>query len=363
VIYEHANRLAARGHVVSVVHPRRLNYHRPGSESPSLYYKMRGWATAAVERLHKPSIDWQYIDPRVRQLYVPSSDPVHIPDGDAIFATSWHTAQSVLDCPRKKGEKFYLIQHYETYLGPKELVDQTWRAPLKKVVVSKWLMDVGRELGCMDCAYVPNAIDHSRYRLLQPIEGRSPRVAMTFSKAPIKGAADGIAALEIARERHPSLKAVLFGQTNLRPSIPKWIEYHSNPPQDFIIQDIYNRSSIFLSPSWSEGYALPPAEAADCGCAVVAADSGGIRDYIENGITGLLSAPKDPATLAENLCLVLENEDLRLRLARAGRQRVLGLSWERSTSLLEDLIRQTVRRAGCPSDHLRQGDSRPKAFQ
>jgi glycosyltransferase involved in cell wall biosynthesis len=261
-----------------------------------------------------------------------------MPDADAIFATGWQTVRSVLECPASKGDKFYLLQGYEIVMGPKELVEETWRAPLRKAAVSKWLIEVGRELGCSDIAYVPNAIDHERYRLMRPIEGRHSRIAMTFSKAPFKGAADGIEALEIVRGSYPNLEVVFFGLTNLRPSIPKWIEYYSDPSQEFIIQDIYNQASIFLSSSWSEGFALPPAEAAACGCAIVATDSGGIRDYVENGVTGLLSPPKDPKSLAENLCRVLDSEDLRVRLALAGKKRVTELSWERSTDLLEDFL-------------------------
>jgi glycosyltransferase involved in cell wall biosynthesis len=309
----------------------------------SLYYRARALATAMIDLVSKPTIDWQPIDPRVKTLYVPSSDSSYVPDGDAIFATAFSTVPSVLEYPPAKGEKFYLLQHYEIYMGPKAVVDETWRAPLHKVAVSKWLMEVGEQLGCKEIAYVPNAIDQERYRLTRPIECRAPRIAMTFSKAAIKGAADGIEALQLARVKYPKIEAVFFGQTNIRPAIPKWIEYHSNPPQDFIIRNIYNGSSIFLSPSWSEGYALPPAEAAACGCAIVASDSGGIRDYVENGVTGLLSQPKDPRSLAENLCLVLGDDDLRLRLALAANEAVAALSWERSTALLENFLKSSIR--------------------
>jgi len=341
VVYEHANRLVARGHLVSVVQPRRLKC-LPRPEKTTPYCMVRGWVEKLHSMLVKPTMDWQPVDRRVKSLFVPDSEASHIPDGDAIFATAWKTVRSVLDYPKAKGEKFYLIQGYETFIGPKDLVEETWHAPLHKVVVSKWLVDIGRQLGCSDLAYVPNAINHERYRLVRPIEGRQPRVAMAFSKAPIKGAADGIEALRIARDRYPGLEVVLFGQTRLRSRIPRWIEYHSNPAQDFIIRQIYNKSSIFLCSSLSEGFALPPAEAAACGCAVVATDNGGIRDYIEHGVTGLLSAPGNPEALAENLCLLLGNDNLRVRIANACNMFVAGLSWDRSTSLIEDFVRSRI---------------------
>jgi len=344
VVCEYSNRLVAKGHEVSIVFPRRLKYPPPPLAAEPLYYKLRGMARGAFEMFCKPSINWQPVDPRVKSLCVPSSDVSCVPDGDAIFATAWPTVRSVLEYPAAKGEKCYLIQGYETFMGPKDLVDETWRAPLHKVAVAKWLIELGESLGCRDIAYVPNAINHERYRLIEPIEGRRPRIAMAFSKAAVKGSSDGIEALEIVRKKYPGLRVVFFGTTNFRPSIPKWIEYHSNPPQEFIIQEIYNKSSIFLSPSRSEGWSLPPAESAACGCAIVASDSGGIRDYVENGVTGMLSPSKDPKTLAENLCLLLAKDDLRIQLALAARKRVAEFSWDRSASLLEGLLLNVIRR-------------------
>ena len=285
-----------------------------------------------------PVINWQKIDPRVTLVHVPDSNVSHIPDGDAIFATAWNTVPSVLHYPDSKGEKFYLIQHYETFMGPKEDVDNTWRAPLHKVVISKWLSSIAKELGVEDVAYIPNAIDHDQYRIITPVQTRAKQVAMLFSHVPFKGSQDGIAALEIAKRRHPDLSAVFFGTGREPKWIPKWIQYHRNPAQNFIVQEIYNKSKIFLSPSLSEGFALPPAEAACCGCAVVASNSGGIADFIDHEDTGLLSQPKDPETLGRNLCRVLDDDQLRIKLAEAAGRRLSTFTWTRSADMLEAFI-------------------------
>ena len=285
---------------------------------------------------------WQPIDPRVNLLFVPDSHSRHIPSGDAIFATSWHTVESVLKCPGSKGLKCYLIQGYETWQGAKDLVDATWRAPLHKVVIAKWLLELGKELGCNDLTYIPNAVNHDRYRLVSPIEGRRRQIAMVFSPAPIKGSADGIEAIRIAKAKYPDLAVVFFSASRRTSSVPNWVSYYRNPSQEFIINEIYNKSQIFLAPSLTEGWGLPPAEAACCGCALVATDSGGVREYIEDGVTGLLSPPKDPVQLARNLCLLLENEGLRQRLASNANRAVRQFSWERSASFLEQFLLERV---------------------
>jgi glycosyltransferase involved in cell wall biosynthesis len=341
VVYEYANRLSSRGHEVSVVHPRRLNHSAPATPLTG-YRSLREGIIDLYSRVQTPRVRWQRIDPRVKLVFVPNADSQHIPAGDAIFATGWHTVEAVLEYPRTKGEKCYLIQGYETWMGPKHLVDDTWRAPLHKVVIAKWLLELGKDLGCKDLTYVPNAIDHDRYRLRRPIEDRLRQVSMLFSPGTIKGSAEGIEALTIVRQKYPDLKAVFFSTSRRLSSVPSWVDFYRDPPQDFIIDEIYNKSRIFLAPSWTEGSPLPPAEAACCGCALVATDIAGFREYIQNGVTGLLSPPKDAVALAKNLLLLLENDDLRQRLAKASNDLITRFNWEQSIDLLEGFLARVV---------------------
>jgi L-malate glycosyltransferase len=347
VIYEYANHLVKRGHQVSIVHPRRLKY-APKKPPENL----RGWVRekvfAARNLVSKPSIPWQPIDSRVNMLYVPSSDARYFPDADVLFASAWQTVQSVLECPPSKGEKFILIQGREVD-GDLQLVEEkTWRSPLHRVVISKWIREMGESLGAGDMVYIPNAIDHERYRMKTPVKDRPLQVAMLYSDVKIKGAADGIAALQIVKQKIPGLKAIIFGIGPRRSWIPEWIEYHRNPDQQFIVDKIYNGSRVILSPSWMEGFALPPAEAAACGCAIVSTDSGGIREYVEDGRTGLLSAPKNPDALAENLCRVLGDDNLRIRLVEQAQQEIGLWNWDRSAELMETHILNTLRKGSAP---------------
>jgi glycosyltransferase involved in cell wall biosynthesis len=340
VVYEYANRLVNRGHEVAIVQPLRLKYAPHTDWSTRDWLRSKAWELASL--VYKPKVDWQTVDKRVELLYVRDSESRHIPDADAIFATGWATVRSVLELPQTKGKKCYMIQGYESYHAQKDLVDATWRAPLHKVVIAKWLVDVGKELGCSDVHYIPNAIDQGRYRLDRPIEGRPRQVSMVFSTVPVKGSVDGIEALGIVHEKYPDVKVVLFGLSPAQSWIPKWAEYHRNPPQDFIVEEIYNKSQIFVGSSWVEGFSLPPAEAAACGCAVVTTDSLGIREFIEQGVTGLVSPPKDPEALAKNISLLLDNEPLRVRLAKACHRVISQMNWERSVDQLVDFLQVVV---------------------
>ncbi len=190
--------------------------------------------------------------------------------------------------------------------------------------------------------HIPNGINHAFFRLLEPIDKRPLRVAMMYSSAEWKGGADGVKAIELAKHKFPRLKAILFGVGPRPRWLPSWIEYAQNPPQQVLVEQIYNRSILYLCPSWTEGWLLPPAEAMACGCAVVSTDNDGIRDFAEQGKTALLSPPRDPEALGKNLLRLLENDNLRIQLAKAGHERIKEFTWERSTNLLEQFLLQHV---------------------
>ena len=342
MVYEYANQLVSRGHHVTVLHPRQLKFVSPAKRA--IRERLRRAKYDLIALFAIPALDWHPIDKRVKLVFAPTSAERYIPDSDVLFATSWQTLQSVLQCSKAKGEKFYLIQGYETWMGPKQAVDQTWLSTTNKVVVSRWLFDLGNSLGASDLTHIPNAVDHSRYRVLRPISQRSRRVVMPTSWVSIKGSPDGIKALEIAKTAFPDLQVVLFGNSR-RPSwVPAWMSHYENPEQGRIVEDFYNASSIILSPSVTEGFGLAPAEGAACGCAIVATDVGGHREYVEHGVTGLLSPPSDPQALAQNLCRLLGDDDLRICLAHAANERIKQFTWKRSADLLEELIAGAVHR-------------------
>ena len=165
---------------------------------------------------------------------------------------------------------------------------------------------------------------------------------MMYGELPLKGGADGLKALDLAKEKFPLLEAVLFG-TGPRPNgLAKWIAYYRNPPQDFLVQNIYNSCSIYLCPSWLEGWALPPAEAMSCGCALVSTDIGWVHDYAKQGQTALLSEPRNYQALVMNLLRLLEDDSLRAEVAHNGYALVQQFTWEKSAGALEQKLMDVV---------------------
>jgi len=334
VVYQYANQLVGRGHEVFVIHPRYMK------NLPETFIKRIKYIYKIFVKPEKRK--WQVIDEKVHMLYVHEPADRYLPDADVVFATAWQTTEYVREYPASKGRKFSLIQHYEAWSGSAERVNATWKGPFKDIVIAKWLFNRGLELGISkdQMFYVPNGIDHAAFRIIKPIEGRPYRVGMMYHKAEWKGSKDGIKALKIVRESHPNLKAVLFGADKRPLFLPAWIEYRHFPSQKELAERIYNEISIYLCSSWTEGAPAPPAEAMACGCALVSTNCTGIDEYAEHGVTALLSPIKDPEALAENLKRLLEDDNLRVKIARAGNERIKEFTWEHSTDLLEEAIKQ-----------------------
>jgi glycosyltransferase involved in cell wall biosynthesis len=133
------------------------------------------------------------------------------------------------------------------------------------------------------------------------------------------------------------LKAVVFGTHRRPPNAPDWVTY-VRQPSAHELPALYNSCSVFLHPSWAEGWGLPSAEAMSCGCALVAAANQGVRDFAEHEKTALLAPIKQPALLAEQLLRAVRDNDLRWRIAEAGNWHIQQYTWKRAVDSLERLL-------------------------
>lgn len=335
VVYEYANHLSRRGHHVTLVHPALV------AAEASRFQKLRGAASFVHRGTTRDYLPrrWFPLEASVRTSWVPTLSNRYIPEADAVVATAWATAEWIVDYPSSKGEKFYLIQSWETWSGPEERVRTTWTKPLNRIVIARWLQDIAHNLG-VDCSYIPNGIDFEQFGLDDPIESRDPhRVMMLYHTHPVKGSADGLAALMLLKQEEPDLRVTLFGASPTPPGLPDWVEYHRLPSQRQL-RECYNRAAIFVAPGRIEGWPLPPAEAMLCGAALAATDIGGHREYGVHGETALLSPVQNPEKLAENLLHLMRTADLRISIARKGNECIRKYRWDNAVDSFERLLHQ-----------------------
>jgi glycosyltransferase involved in cell wall biosynthesis len=287
---------------------------------------------------------WFAMDGRVRMVWVPSLHETWLPDGDAVVASAWQTAEWVQGYASRKGAKFYFVQDYERYMEAapnlRSRIAATYTRGLNNMVISPACRQIVEANGGLVAGSVPNGLDFEKLGLTVEIDHPS-RTGIGFPSRPElhKGTPDAISALQMIRERtgHPGPYWSFGGE---RPAgLPDWVEHHQRP-SDADLAQLYNRSAIFLVPSHYEGWGLPGSEAMACGAALVSTDNGGVRAYAEHGRTALLAPIADPEALAAAACSLIEDDALRIRLARAGYEHIRQFTWERASTDLENCLQE-----------------------
>lgn len=336
VVFQYANELVRRGHTVNLlacVCTRK--YTGPRWTVQCGLIKGREFVRRRILGMKKES--WYPLDPRINIIVAPRPDARYAPDADVVIATANRTADFVVEYPKSKGDKFYLIQHYEDWDRDVSLVDRTWKMPLKKIVIASWLADLARDrFGEEVVAVIPNGIDHSQFYNDNRTFNKNKRILMVYYTMEFKGVNDGIEAVKAVIDRHPEVQLVMFGTKN-PPNYGIPIEFHLDPPQDKI-RDIYNSCDIFICPSISEGFGLPSMEAMACKCAVVATDVGCIPDVAVAGKTALVVPPSHPEMITEAVIDLVENEDKLREIALAGYDRVRQYTWQNATEQMEAVL-------------------------
>lgn len=340
VMYEYANGLADRGWRVRIVHPQLLSNEEIEKVRRSIPLRMRRWMGYQRRRIsgsYKPN-GWFNVRPGIEMLWTRTLDADSLPPSDAWVATYWYTAKWASTYP---GARLYLIQHLETWCGPEADVMATWKMPLQKIVISRWLEDVANTMGERS-HYIANGLDFERFGVDIAPEDRDPcALAMLYHDSDWKGSNDGLNAIYRIKSQVPGVKLRLFGVPARPKNLPAWVEYHQNPRQAKL-REIYNQAAAFISPSWAEGWPLPPAEALQCGAALAATDIGGHREYAYNEETALVSPAKDPESLSANILRLIQDQALRVRLAKRGHQYVQQFTWGRAVTSFEAVLKEAI---------------------
>ena len=107
-----------------------------------------------------------------------------------------------------------------------------------------------------------------------------------------------------------------------RRSLKSHILFHGSVSQKHI-HDFYNKADIFVSASFAEGIPIVLMEAMAMEIPCVATNINGIPELIRPGIDGLLVSPSDIDLLEQALITLMDDPDLRLKLGRSGRRRVM----------------------------------------
>ena len=146
----------------------------------------------------------------------------------------------------------------------------------------------------------------------------------------VKNFASLISAFWIVAQRYPDWTLKIYGDGSLKDSLQNQINESGLQNNVFLMgfsndmERALRQSSIFAFSSLVEGFALVIVEAMECGLPVVSYQCPcGPKDIITDGKDGFLVPVNDEQMLADKICDLIENEDLRHQMAAAAREKAL----------------------------------------
>ena len=189
---------------------------------------------------------------------------------------------------------------------------------------------------------IPNAI-HCFPKECAALENR--QVIMVGRYNDSKGYDYLVSAWKIVHDRHPDWILNAYGSGELHDQVVEWISEHHlensfilHEPTDHIL-DKYLESSICVLSSRYEGFSLAILEGMACGVPFVSFDCPhGPRNIIRNGEDGLLVDYLNPQALADGICQLIEDEDLRHRLGAKAKENIKRFSEESVMTQWEELF-------------------------
>ena len=323
IVYEYANRFSESGHTVVVLHALKRPFKK--MKSPlwwkRLIFTLRGAARPSWFPLHA-QVDARIVD-EIADAFVP--------DADIIFSTWWQMTYAIAKLSPSKGTPINLVQDFENWGGQEQQVLASYRLPVKHAAISAWLVKLVETESGLPVQLLPNAIDTTSFTIQQPITERpAASVLALYSEENRKGTAYIAGALSKLKENIPALQFTFFGVYPRPTSLPAWVNYFQKPTH---LSALYNQHAIFLSASLGEGWALPPAEAMACGCAVICTAIGGHADYAVDQDTAMLIPTQNSQAIIQAVSQLVQDDAMRLRIAKKGHQFLLeNYSWNHSVT-------------------------------
>jgi len=125
------------------------------------------------------------------------------------------------------------------------------------------------------------------------------------------------------------------------------------PPEQ--VRDRLQQADVFLLSSLSEGISNAVLEAMACGLPVVTTDCGGMTEAVTDGVEGFVVPVRDPEAMAEALLKLWKDPELRKRMGKAARERVLReFSLDQQISAFLSLFKSVIQ--ADTVGHLKAGD-------
>jgi glycosyltransferase involved in cell wall biosynthesis len=204
-------------------------------------------------------------------------------------------------------------------------------------VPSAFLQQIFRRHG-IESVIIPNVVDVERFQPGAPPQRpvpEAPHVVIARNLEAVYGIDAGMRALALVAQRFPGLRASVAGSGPERDrlgalagelGIADRVRFTGRLDVQEMVR-LYQSADVVLNPSRADNTPNSILEALACGVPVVSTDVGGIPFLVEHGRSAWLAPVDAPQALAEGVCEVLSNSQLRDTLVASGLELARSCAW------------------------------------
>jgi phosphatidylinositol alpha-mannosyltransferase len=245
-----------------------------------------------------------------------------------------------------------------TYFYGKPILRPFFRKLHGHITVSSAAREFVGEYFPADYRVIPNGIDFPRFfRRYEPLpqfaDGR-PTVLFVGRLEKRKGLKFLLRAWPRVLERQPDARLVVVGRGRPLEGYRRFAARQGWSPEDVVFagyvpsEDLpryYQSCDVFCAPNTGqESFGIVLLEAMASGAPIVASDIPGYRDVVSNGLHGVLVEPRKPGAIADALCRLLANPELRAAMRRAGQETAQSYDWPRVAAQVLDYYAEVLER-------------------
>ena len=243
-------------------------------------------------------------------------------------ATWWETAFPVWLSSVKNGVPVYMVQEFETWFYPDDIVAQAsvvscYRKEFRNITISSYNLDELRAIG-LDATLIPCGFDDSGVKAFKGVK-REDDVLLGLGRSFFQKNFDmTLKGWKLLGEKRPRMW--LYGAEPEIAKKDKHITYFTKP-SNHEVDELRLKSTVFVQTSIHEGFCIPILEAMAAGCPVVCTDAHGNRDFCVDGKNCLMVDQNDAEGLKKALDRLFGDKGLRDRLAKEGLKTVKNYRW------------------------------------
>ena len=232
------------------------------------------------------------------------------------------------------------------------LIKKIWQESAGVIANSQGLKDLALKTSpSQTIGVIPNGIDMRQFKPslfdFAPEARKDWNILCVTRITPRKGVRYLIEAFNQLRQKYANLNLQIIGEGDEKGNleklakelgIEKQINFAGLIPHEKL-PAYYQSACAYVLPSLNEGMSNSMLEALAAGLPLLATDTGGTQELIEDGVNGFIIKMKNAADIAEKLEILIKNEELRKKMGQASRNKAEGMSWQHVAESYINLIK------------------------